>query len=669
MISLLPFTVLANNNSSGVVTIDEAFTAGNLQIIVEGLPGISSATDVIELHITATSGELDATDIAYLNTMTSLQILDVASNIAVDDTGHNFFRNQDHLTEATFPATSFGAYAFENCDVLTSVNLPNAISFEDYAFENCINLTTVSIPLGETFGLYAFNYCTGLTSISLPAAVSFEYHAFGYCGLTTVSLDNATTFGGYAFYDCDNLASITLPSATSFGNNAFANCDNLTSVSLEVATSFGDKMYDNSPNPIIMTLGNTIPTLTPASSYDNYDPEGKGAAVDVPQDMVISYDEDDGITDNMWYGWTLVTDPKTVIFDSNGGSEVPMHIVENGSSLSEPSNPTRNGYTFTGWYTDEECTTLWNFDDPVTGNMTLYAGWDAEPHVISYRSNGGIGTIADTTDVTDSPITLSDGSGFSRAGYTLTKWNDAPDGSGTSYSLGETTTMPPEDLILYAVWTANPYTLHYDPNGGAGTISDVTIKTDSKIILSDGSGFTQNLYTLAGWSTKSGDNNSVEYLLGEVYTMSPEDVTLYAVWKKCETITATLDIQGSVKDTSGNPVSGVTVVLNSATRTTTTNSAGWYYFNDVTIETHYFTFRYGTEELGRFTIDLRQASINYVDISNDGSSGIRDGHIEVGANTVDLTLELSIILNDSGQLIIDGGEIITPDTNSGSENP
>lgn len=66
----------------------------------------------------------------------------------------------------------------------------------------------------------------------------------------------------------------------------------------------------------------------------------------------------------------------TVRFESNGGTDTADQTVQYGETIVKPADPTRDGYTFDGWYSDLDRTTLWDFDsDKVTGNMTLYAGW------------------------------------------------------------------------------------------------------------------------------------------------------------------------------------------------------------------------------------------------------------------------------------------------------
>lgn len=65
----------------------------------------------------------------------------------------------------------------------------------------------------------------------------------------------------------------------------------------------------------------------------------------------------------------------TVIFDSNGGSDVTEQAIYDGSCAYEPEAPTREGYVFDGWYADNDLTTAYDFTTPVTGDITLYAKW------------------------------------------------------------------------------------------------------------------------------------------------------------------------------------------------------------------------------------------------------------------------------------------------------
>lgn len=66
----------------------------------------------------------------------------------------------------------------------------------------------------------------------------------------------------------------------------------------------------------------------------------------------------------------------TVTFNSKGGSAVDSVTVTSGATISAPAEPTKEMKVFTGWYTDSACTNLFDFTTPITGSITLYAGWE-----------------------------------------------------------------------------------------------------------------------------------------------------------------------------------------------------------------------------------------------------------------------------------------------------
>ena len=91
-------------------------------------------------------------------------------------------------------------------------------------------------------------------------------------------------------------------------------------------------------------------------------------------------------------------DPKvlkvTVTFDSNQGTAVDSQLVAVGDKVAKPADPTKEGYTFTGWFTDQDCATAYDFDATVNGaepELTLYAGWKAatQPGTGENGGNGG----------------------------------------------------------------------------------------------------------------------------------------------------------------------------------------------------------------------------------------------------------------------------------------
>lgn len=144
------------------------------------------------------------------------------------------------ISSCTFKNTTtiINEYAFEGCNSLTSVNIPDSvITIEDYAFAECNNLTSVTIGSGVTsIGNNAFQYCSSLTSIIIPNnVITIKNGAFDSCsGLTSITIGNkVTTIEDFAFnLQEGNVTSITIPnSVTSIGKYAFAGCG-LTSINI-----------------------------------------------------------------------------------------------------------------------------------------------------------------------------------------------------------------------------------------------------------------------------------------------------------------------------------------------------------------------------------------------------------------------------------------------------
>ena len=156
----------------------------------------------------------------------------------------------------------------------------------------------------------------------------------------------------------------------------------------------------------------------------------------------------------------------TVTFDSNGGSSVNAQTVESGKTVAKPADPTRNGYDFEGWFTDEDLTIEYDFDTPVTADITLYAAWDkqnsgggggggsdTETYAVYYHSNYGsderkFGGRYEEND----EVEVRDNSWWDRDNYRFLGWNTEEDGSGRDYDPEDTFDMPDEDVHLYAQW-------------------------------------------------------------------------------------------------------------------------------------------------------------------------------------------------------------------------
>lgn len=111
----------------------------------------------------------------------------------------------------------------------TSTHYYTVTEIKDEAFQNCQGLTSISIPETITkIGKSAFWMCTSLDSIVIPNSVTeIGSDAFGFCGkLKSVTLSNSlNVIADDAFHGCQNLTSVTIPeSVTKIGSGAFDNC-------------------------------------------------------------------------------------------------------------------------------------------------------------------------------------------------------------------------------------------------------------------------------------------------------------------------------------------------------------------------------------------------------------------------------------------------------------
>ena len=180
------------------------------------------------------------------------------------------FERCNTLTSVIIPnsVTYIGDYAFYYCTGLTSVTIPNSVTAIGYsAFRKCKGLTSITIPNGMTsIGNSAFLDCTGLTSITIPNSVtSIDNGAFSFCtGLTSVTIPNSvTSIGNEAFYGCRSLTSLTIPnSVTSIGKYAFHECSSLTSITIpNSVTSIGNSAFLDCTGLTSITIPNSVTSI------------------------------------------------------------------------------------------------------------------------------------------------------------------------------------------------------------------------------------------------------------------------------------------------------------------------------------------------------------------------------------------------------------------------
>ena len=262
----------------------------------------------------------------------------------------------------TYNITSIGMSAFDGCTTLTSVTIPDSVTtIGQSAFYNCTSLASVIIGNSvQTIGVSAFNGCTALASVTFGNSVQ--------------------TIGMMAFRMCPNIQSVTLPNTiTLIDEAAFAGCalnsvtigdeSNIVDIPMEIRDeAFWDthlerihiaklgvsflnesiKFSSSYTDDIIVTapvVGGNI-QLIPASAFYNYGGQLK------------------------YIPWAL--------FDANGGTcDTPSAHTGDDRKLSSLPVPTRDGYSFDGWFTEVSGGDKIELTQVFTTDTTIYAHWTA----------------------------------------------------------------------------------------------------------------------------------------------------------------------------------------------------------------------------------------------------------------------------------------------------
>lgn len=193
------------------------------------------------------------------------------------------------------------------------------------------------------------------------------------------------------------------------------------------------------------------------------------------------------------------------------------------------------GYRFDGWYTAPNGGNKYDFNTPLTGNVTVYAHWVGNGYTVRFAGNGATGG-----GTPDQAFQYNIGqnlrrNGFVRDGYTFTGWKraDNQQAYGDGQWVTNLTTQPNGIVTMVAQWSANEAHIRYNPNppagktaGGNGTPNWDGHTGDTPAI--GGNGWTIDGYTFAGWTT-SPDGSGTKYAPGASWTANGT-LTLYAQW-------------------------------------------------------------------------------------------------------------------------------------------
>ena len=274
--------------------------------------------------------------------------------------------------------------------------------------------------------------------------------------------------------------------------------------------------------------------------------------------LTISFDFTNAINENItlyakWEEGTTPVTTYTVTFNSNGGTEVLSQTVNSGSKVSKPTDPTKEGYRFKGWFKNEALTESYDFNLEVTSTFTLYAKWEeivtpVTTYTVTFNSNGGTEVLSQTVN---SGSKVSKPTDPTKEGYRFKGWfkNEA---LTESYDFNSEVTST---FTLYAKWEEavtpiTTYTVTFNSNGGTDVLSQ-TVNAGSSI--TEPADPTKNGYVFDCWCTDEALENEFD-----VNSAINGNLVLYARWIEDKTT----DSISITKTTAGNETAVVEFAYN-----------------------------------------------------------------------------------------------------------
>lgn len=269
-----------------------------------------------------------------------------------------------------YTVTKIATWAFNACNTLTEVTLPNTVDEIGYqAFFKCSNLTKVIIPEGVTkIGQAAFYGCSQLTSITIPSTIKNMDAAFpSNPKLSQVTLTNGIyRISSSAFKDCTGLTEIKVPTSVyEICSDAFNGCTGLISVTLEKGINIINSNAFKDCTELNDVKYNGYKTDWEKVRVNNAGNDTLTSKVRYLCD--INFDLNGGTING-----SGTMDKQTVY--SNEKLETAK-CYQNGQPFVVPSDPVREGYTFLGWYQQDATAPTVLAEYVASDNVTFTANW------------------------------------------------------------------------------------------------------------------------------------------------------------------------------------------------------------------------------------------------------------------------------------------------------
>ena len=287
--------------------------------------------------------------------------------------------------------------------------------------------------------------------------------------------------------------------------------DTYTSANYSVDTN--DSYIIKSGTSVDVTKIYAIPTSLTSDNYKGY-----STAYNSTNQTMLTTNLTISATTNVytWFNRNNVT----VTFNSDGGSAIDPQTIAYYGTVTQPTNPTKTGYTFKEWQYNG---TTFDFSTNITADMTLDAVWTINSYNVTFNANGGTGTMSTQKIKYNTPTKLKKNT-FTRDGYTFTGWNTKANGSGTTYTDEQKITIKSK-LTLYAQWSElDPFITSSTQSVEFGTLnvgftSNLTKKITIKNTSSEDVTLTINSPTSDGPFDTTGFENNHVLAPNETYTV------------------------------------------------------------------------------------------------------------------------------------------------------
>jgi uncharacterized repeat protein (TIGR02543 family) len=390
---------------------------------------------------------------------------------------------------------------------------------------------------------------------------------------TSVSTDGGTTWKTVGFSFVGGISGFTLYT-TPLSLSAYAN--QIVTIKI-VFTWFSDDIYVWLDNIRLVGARYTIEfdanggmvSTTSGMTNDANDQSLISRAISARKINSLPTPTRDGYAFNGWFtdknGGTAVTSSTifsadttiyarwtpiyTVVFDATAGTVTTVSGTTNADGkLSSLPTPTKTGYTFNGWFTDETGGEKVTTSTIFTANTAIYARWTLITYTVTFNANSG--TVTPTTATTGVGGTLASLPTPMRTGYTFAGWFTTLTG-GTEVTENRKYSA---NATIYAHWTQSTYNITFDAAGGA--VTPVTMKIDESGRVASLPTPTRAGYDFDGWFTAEAGGTAIT-----TSTVFSGDATIYARWTPVYAVTFSSSTNGVLAATvDGNPITtGVSV--------------------------------------------------------------------------------------------------------------